>query len=278
MNDEIIATRGRSTVTRRDALVDKVYRRPDSRNDVERAAYRYLARFDAPVPRLVEEATDRIVLEYVENIGDYEAALRGGGSVAATRALGRAYAALHEVPPAGPVTAHRLEVEHLEAWCEAVHVAAPNLSRPIAAFDEPGSMLSFSHGDPAPSNTLLRADGEVVLIDFEYAGARHRGYDLAGWHVLCPLAPILLDALHEGYGREIDNLDALIVWRAVQVVGMNRTELLETDREFAPGWSARASLLTALRRGGEHEPGLLPLHDALAKRWPDAADRLPTWA
>jgi hypothetical protein len=33
-----------------------------------------------------------------------------------------------------------------------------------------------------------------------------------------------------------------------------------------------------LRRGGEHEPDLLPLHDALAKRWPDSADRLPEWS
>ena len=112
---------------------------------------------------------------------------------------------------------------------------------------------------------MMRANGEVVLVDFEYAGARHRGYDLAGWHVLCPLAPPLLDALHEGYGREIEDFGALIVWRAVQVVGMNRTELIDADREFAPHWPRRTSLLTALRRGGAHEPGLLPLHDALAR-------------
>jgi hypothetical protein len=67
------------------------------------------------------------------------------------------------------------------------------------------------------------------------------------------------------------------VWRAVQVVGMHPLDLLDADREFAPAWPARASLLTALRRGGEHEPGLLPLHDALAARWPAAADRLPEW-
>ena len=134
-------------------------------------------------------------------------------------------------------------------------------------------MLAFSHGDPAPSNALMRPTATIVLVDFEYARARHRGYDLAGWHVLCPLEPPLLDALHDGYGRDIDGLDALIVWRAVQVVGMNRIELLDADREFAPGWSARASLLTALRRGGEHEPGCLPLHDALARAGP--SDRRP---
>ena len=117
-----------------------------------------------------------------------------------------------------------------------------------------------------------------MLVDFEYAGARHRGYDLAGWYVLCPLAPALLDALHEGYGREIEDFGALIVWHAVQVVGMNRTELIDADHDFAPDWPTHASLLTALRHGGAHEPGLLPLHDALAGRWPESADRLPAWS
>jgi hypothetical protein len=275
---KVIAERDRSIVTREDGVVRKRYRRPDPRNDVERAAYRHLSAYSAPVPRLIDATDDGIVLEAIANVGDYEAALRSGRAVDATHALGRAYAALHDVPPAGPPTEQRLEIEHLHAWCDAIGVAAPDLDWATAAFDAPGPMLAFSHGDPAPSNTMMRADGEVVLVDFEYAGARHRGYDLAGWHVLCPLAPALLDALHHGYGREIEGFGALIVWRAVQVVGMNRTELIDADRDFAPDWSARASLLTALRRGGAREPGLLPLHDALARRWPESADRLPAWS
>jgi hypothetical protein len=262
---------------RDDTVVHKHYRRTDPRNDVERAAYRHLASFDAPVPEFLGSTETGIDLRYVQNTGDYEHALRGTNAADATHALGRAYASLHAVPPGGPPTAQRLETEHVEAWCEAMQVPMPELGWAIAAFDEPGSMLAFSHGDPAPSNALVRPDGGVVLVDFEYAGARHRGYDLAAWHVLCPLAPELLTALHDGYGTEIAGFDALIVWRAVQVVGMNRTELLDADREFAPGWSARASLLTALRRGGDHEPGLLPLHDALVARWPEHADRLPEW-
>jgi tRNA A-37 threonylcarbamoyl transferase component Bud32 len=277
VTDATISDRSRSTVTRRGDIVEKVYKRPDERNDVERAAYRHLAAFAPPVPRFVAATDEGIVLEYVDAVRDYDDALRTADAAAATRALGRAYAALHAVPPSGPVTTLRLETEHLAAWCDAMQVATPDLGRAIGAYDDPGPMLAFSHGDPAPSNTLLRADGRAVLVDFEYAGNRHRGYDLAAWYVLCPLAPHLLDALHAGYGREVEGLDALIVWRAVQVVGMNRTALLDADREFAPGWPARASLLTALRRGGEHEPGLLPLHDALARRWPDSADRLPEW-
>jgi hypothetical protein len=274
---ELIADRARSIVSRGDGVVRKVYRRADERNDVERDAYRHLSRFDAPVPRLVDITADGLILEDVAPAGDFEAALRSEHAVDAARAVGRAYAALHAIPPPGPVTRQRLEVEHLHAWCDAVAVPRPDLRRAIAAFDDPHEMLAFSHGDPAPSNTLFRTDAEVVLIDFEYAGARHRGYDLAAWHVLCPLTPALLDALHAGYGLPVAGLEALIVWRAVQVVGMNRTELLDGDREFAPGWTARASLLTALRRGGEHEPDLLPLHDVLAQRWPESADRLPEW-
>lgn len=274
---QVVSTRGRSVVTRGDGVVYKRYRSADPRNDVERAAYRHLVAHTAPVPNLVEITDEGIVLEDIGTVGDYEAALRGLHAVDATRALGHAYAALHEVPPPGPQTRQHLEIAPLHAWCDAMEVRRPDLDRVVRAFDEPGSMLAFSHGDPAPSNTLFRADGRAVLLDFEYAGARHRGYDIAAWHVLCPLEPTLLDALHEGYGREIEHLDALVVWRAVQVAGMNRTELLAADREFAPGWSARASLLTALRRGGEHDAGLLPLHDALASRWPESAGRLPEW-
>ncbi len=274
----VVAERDRSIVTREGDVVRKRYRRPDPRNDVERAAYRHLSGYSAPVPRLIEATDDGIVLEAIANVGDYEAALRSGRAVEATRALGRAYAALHDVPPAGPPTEQRLEVEHLHAWCDAIGVAAPDLDWATAAFDAPGPMLAFSHGDPAPSNTMMRADGEVVLVDFEYAGARHRGYDLAGWHVLCPLAPRCSTRCTRATDARSRISDALIVWRAVQVVGMNRTELIDADRDFAPDWPARASLLTALRRGGAHEPGLLPLHDALARRWPESADRLPAWS
>jgi Phosphotransferase enzyme family len=277
MSEDVVADRVRSTVRRRDGVIVKTYKRFDVRNDVERAAYAHLSAHTAPVPRLVETTANGIVIADAGAVADYEDALRTGDAIEATRALGRAYRELHDVPPSGPVTAQRLEVEHLEAWCAAVDVPEPDLGWVIAAFDQPGGMLAFSHGDPAPSNTLLRADGSVVLVDFEYAGNRHRGYDLAGWHVLCPLASELLDALHEGYGCEVEQLDALIVWRAVQVVGMNRTALLDADREFAPGWNARASLITALRRGGGHEPGLLPLHDALAARWPESAELVPDW-
>ena len=217
------------------------------------------------------------MLEAIANVGDYEAALRSGHAVEATRALGRAYTALHDVPPAGPPTEQRLEVEHLHAWCDAISVAAPDLDWATAAFDAPGPMLAFSHGDLAPSNTMMRANGEVVLVDFEYAEARHRGYDLAGWHVLCPHGRPLLEALHEGYGREVGGFRRrVIVWRAVQVVGMNRTELIDADREFAPRWPAPVAPHRAPAAVECTNPACFPC-SALAHRWTESADRLPEW-
>ena len=275
---EIISTRGRSVVTRGDGVVHKRYRRADPRNDVERAAYRHLASYTTPTPRLVEITDDGIVLEDVANVGDYEAALGGDRAIDASRALGRAYAELHEVPPAGSPTPQRLEVEHLHAWCDAMDVTRPDLGWAIAAYDDPGPMLAFSHGDPAPSNTLLRADGGVVLLDFEYAGARHRGYDLAAWHVLCPLEPALLDALHDGYGRAIDGFDALIVWRAVQVVAMNRTELLHADREFAPGWPAPRRCSPHSAAAANTNPGCSPSTTPSPRAGPSPPNASPNGA
>ncbi len=277
-SDELVAERGRSVVTRRDGVIVKRYRRPDPRNEIERAAYEHLRSFpDAPVPRLLSATADAIELEDIEPVGDFERALQTGTGIPAARELGRAYAALHDIPPPVRGTPAPCDPGVLTRWCAAIGVPEPDLSWAYAAFDDPGAMLAFSHGDPAPSNALVRLDGTIVLVDFEYADGRHRGYDVAAWYVLCPLEPTLLDAFHEGYEREIEGLDALIVWRTVQVVGMNQVELLDADREFAPGWPARASLLTALRRGGTYEPGFLPLHDALASRWPESAEKLPRW-
>jgi Ser/Thr protein kinase RdoA (MazF antagonist) len=271
--DEVVAERDRSVVRRVGDDVVKEYRRPDPRNEVERQAYEHLAGYAAPVPAYRASRDGSLILEDVRPITDYEAALRSGDAASATRALGQAYAALHDVPPPGPVMEQPLPVDGLARWCEAVGVAVPDLrTAAAAAFAEPGAMLAFSHGDPAPSNALLRANGDVVLIDFEYAGSRHRGYDIAAWHVLCPLEEPLLAALHDGYGREIDDIDALIAWRAAQVIAMVPLSVLQIDRDFAPGWSSRAAIVTAARRSCLNQ-----LHDALASRWPEAVDRLPTW-
>ena len=270
---EVVAARDRSIVTRTDAGIRKQYRCPDPRNNVERAAYAHLADVGgAPVPRLLSVESDAIVLEDVGRVGDFEHALRAGNAERAAYDLGRAYAALHEVPAPGPVAQQRLATSALDAWCAALDVPPLDVAESEAVFAEPGSMLAFSHGDPAPSNALVRADGTIVLIDFEYAGARHRGYDIAAWHVLCPLDEALLDALHAGYGVEIDELDAMIRWRAAQVIAMVPLSVLETDRDFVPGWSSRCAVTTAARRGGFDA-----LHGALAPRWPESADRLPEW-
>ncbi|MFZ8477448.1 hypothetical protein ACO1MN_14410, partial [Staphylococcus aureus] len=52
----------------------------------------------------------------------------------------------------------------------------------------------MTHGDPAPTNNLLRGN-TVYLLDFEYAGYRHALYDLSGWNILCPLPKICVDLM-----------------------------------------------------------------------------------
>jgi hypothetical protein len=271
---EIVATRDRSVVSRGgDGTVRKTYRRPDPRNDVERRAYTHLNAFnEAPVPRMVSVDDSALVLEDIRPVGDFEAALRTSDAQRAAFELGRAYASLHEVAPMGAVTPPPIGTAGLRDWCQTVGVVPPDLARAEAAYDVPGPMLAFSHGDPAPSNALQRSDGSFAVIDFEYAGSRHRGYDIAAWHVLCPLEEALLDAIHAGYGTEIDGLDVLVTWRAAQVIGMVPVSVLDADREFAPGWSSRSAVLGAARRGRFTE-----LHDALATRWPESVDRLPDW-
>jgi hypothetical protein len=270
---EIVATRDRSVVTRTEGGIRKQYRRPDPRRDVERAAYAHLSAFGgAPVPRLISDDHSALILEDINPVGDLEHALRTGDPRRAAFELGRAYASLHEVAPMGEVTPPSIDTSGLQGWCQALDVSPPDLAAAEAAYNSPGPMLAFSHGDPAPSNALVRADGMIALVDFEYAGSRHRGYDLAAWHVLCPLEARLLDALRHGYGTEVAGLDALITWRAAQVIAMVPLDVLDADRDFAPGWSSRAAVVVSARRGGFTE-----LYDAFAGRWPDAVDRLPVW-
>ena len=204
--EEIVAERDRSVVTRRNGVIIKRYRRPDSRNAVERAAYEHLQAYPgAPVPQLLAATADSIDLQDVEPVGDFEArvahryrrARRSRSSAARTPRCTRFHRRRVARPPAAIPNA-------LTRWCAAVGVDEPELGWANAAFDDPGPMLAFSHGDPAPSNALVRLDGTIVLVDFEYADGRHRGYDVAAWYVLCPLEQPLLDAFHDGYGRDIE--------------------------------------------------------------------------
>jgi hypothetical protein len=63
------------------------------------------------------------------------------------------------------------------AFIGAVDVAPqPGLDAEVASLEEalvaPGLLLVFGHGDPCPDN-WLEQDGELRLIDFEFAGLQH---------------------------------------------------------------------------------------------------------
>jgi hypothetical protein len=96
-------------------------------------------------------------------------------------------------------------------------------------------MLAFSHGDP-PSNALVRLDGTIVLVDLSTPTAG-TGDTTSPRGTSLPARTRAARRLSRRLRPRDLGLDALIVWRTVQVVGMNQVELLDADREFAPGWS-----------------------------------------
>jgi hypothetical protein len=134
-------------------------------------------------------------------------------------------------------------LDRVRAWLDAAGCPVPPdfepaCERVAGAYAEPGPWLTFTHGDPAPTNThvapvaagperrlarrapgggrggeppsgrervpygdAVRAGPEplVRLLDFEYGAYRHALYDLTAWDVLCPLPLDLLGAMRRRY-------------------------------------------------------------------------------
>lgn len=51
---------------------------------------------------------------------------------------------------------------------------------------QPGRWQALVHGDPCPDNILLAANGQAVLIDFEFARPSHALFDAAYWRMSFP--------------------------------------------------------------------------------------------
>src|SRR5919198_1464048 len=86
-------------------------------------------------------------------------------------------------------------------WAAALDLALPHgfdvaCAHIAAVYADPGPYLTFSHGDPAPSNNHI-ATGGVRLVDFEYAGYRHALYDITAWDTLCPLPKEWMAAMEQ---------------------------------------------------------------------------------
>jgi hypothetical protein len=180
------------------------------------------------------------------------------------------------------------------AWLSATGCAAPagldaGLELIAAAYAEPGPWLSFSHGDPAPSNNHI-AGQRVRLLDFEYGAYRHLCYDISAWNILCPLplpAVALMREAFEGQlagplGVEHNAFSRpwamLCAYRALAMITWVTPAILEADRPFVGDWTARQAILAALTRAAaacaplaELAPitsALERLRDALRERWP----------
>ena len=141
-------------------------------------------------------------------------------------------------------------VPRIEQLLEAIGVGLPSGYRreheQVGAFlSDPGSGLTFTVGDMAPSNVALTPSMEPVLIDMEYAGFRHAFYDRLFWISIVPYPKAWRDradaAYLEAFGEE--DIEALAVMAAHHfffALTWQFGGLWDADREWAPGVSARA--------------------------------------
>ena len=156
---------------------------------------------------------------------------------------------------------------------------------------EPDAWATLTHGDIAPSNDLRATDGWRRL-DFEYAGVRHALYDALLWTLFCPFPLPLIERADTVYRAAIagafpparDDGDYararadVAAGRSLDLLRWQPPALLDRDREWAPGLTARRAVLLASRalprRRGRRRAPLAPfaatleaLHRRLGARW-----------
>lgn len=154
----------------------------------------------------------------------------------------------------------------LGAWLAATGAAAaPGLEEAAAALaragEDPGDWATLTHGDMAPSNNLLAADG-WRLLDFEYAGVRHALYDTLFWTLFCPFPAGITERADEAYraamadafpaareDREYARARAQVAAaRTLELLRWESPALLARDHGWAPGLTARGAVLWHLAR------------------------------
>ncbi|HVO01125.1 MAG TPA: choline/ethanolamine kinase family protein [Candidatus Cybelea sp.] len=69
-----------------------------------------------------------------------------------------------------------------------------------------------SHIDPNPANFLLRADGSLMLIDWEFSAMCEPAWDLAAVAIEGTMSPRAVAALHQGYGWQPSPSDLSRLW------------------------------------------------------------------
>lgn len=162
----------------------------------------------------------------------------------------------------------------------------------------PGTFLSFTHGDMAPSNNHV-VDDQVRLLDFEYGGFRHALYDMTCWYMLCPLPEWFVQKIIYHYKSELGseiylsdeiferNWRYICAWRGLAMLTWIPPTILEKNRPWVGEWTMREAVLSTLDRLykvsselNELRPiaeGASILYRELTSRWNEYQDLLPKW-
>jgi Ser/Thr protein kinase RdoA (MazF antagonist) len=121
------------------------------------------------------------------------------------------------------VLTHPEQMDYLQKGAEQVRTT-------LLALPEVPPLFGLIHGDLIPSNTLLRSDGTIVLLDFDFCGWGWRVYDLASYVVdieYWGVAPTTAEAFLQGYEEkrvldalERDVLPAFVVIRTIFLLGI----------------------------------------------------------
>jgi Ser/Thr protein kinase RdoA (MazF antagonist) len=116
-----------------------------------------------------------------------------------------------------------------------------------------------SHTDPKPSNFLVDDDGNVTLINWEWATLAPPEWDLskAVWQIGLNAGPSAAAALQEGYGKTLDQeqLDRWIVYHA----GM--TIVFEAEQQVSTGTAESYTDLAAELQRAVMGAGSVPATD-----------------
>lgn len=194
----------------------------------------------------------------------------------------------------------------LEAWLDALGLRASagldEALRGVAtAYVQPGPFLTFTHGDPAPTNNHLRR-GVIRLVDFEYGAYRHALYDITAWNILCPLPRAAVKLVQAFYREEVrtglpavdeeecfrEGWGQMCAFRALAMLTWIPPKVLEQNHSWAGDWTAREAICTAVGRLARACDGIGSLaaiqelaenaESALLRRFPELKGALPRWS
>lgn len=212
----------------------------------------------------------------------------------AMAALGSAMARLISEPLADDPAVRRREADRLrdalpgiEQWAAGIGVTRPlDGAAPLLEDHANPRLAALTQGDPAPSNMLF-VDDRCMLVDFEYAAQRHPLFDLAQWHIRCPLPDAWLRSIEEPI-REVYTGDfERGLARAKSYAGLYmlswlpKDEALERNPPWADSWSVREALISTALRCANAAPELASwftdLSERLCERWPECGDGAVDW-